>query len=122
MNSTTVFFKHYRYPTQMPNHLIHYSRNKSTWEPLPKGGETHCIVIRNGARLGVGIAQCGSKDNFCYRDGRLVAVDHFIRDHQFCPSCHRLTYNDGLNHTDACQFIKEIEGLSKAHRENLHLT
>lgn len=122
MIGTNVFFKHFRYPKQMPSHLVHYSRTKTTWEPLPKGGETHCVVIRDGVRLGIGVAQCGSKDNFCYRDGRLVALAHFVDYHEHCPMCLRSLDGDKIYHTATCKYILAVEGLSKEHRERLHLT
>jgi hypothetical protein len=83
-------FRHYRtysnkrYKPHYGDAIVaHYRPGKgkngkrlTSWEPMPKGGMTVCLILDDEGRpVNTGIALCSPKDNFCYQIGRDKARD-----------------------------------------------
>jgi len=78
VNQPLVIFKHFRIAPD--GELKHYRRGKDSennpltlWTPRERGGETVCYLYQEDKLVGMGIASCSLKDQFCYRIGRLIS-------------------------------------------------
>jgi hypothetical protein len=65
-----------------PHTYIHYTRGESKWEPTIYGGLTICYVYRGDEMVAIGEAQCSTKDQFCYRIGRMIARGRALKNLQ----------------------------------------
>jgi len=64
--------------------VTHYTRGKSDWEPAIYGGLTICYVYRGDEMVAIGEAQCSTKDQFCYRIGRMIARGRALKELEKC--------------------------------------
>ena len=80
VNQPLVIFKHFRIAPD--GELKHYRRGKDSknqpltpWTPRERGGMTICYLYQkdNDNFIGMGMAHCSLKDQFCYRIGRLIS-------------------------------------------------
>lgn len=73
-----VVFNHYRVHVRS-GELGRYFRGRDERAVATKGGQTFCIIRRNGQEV-IGIALCSHRDNFSYRLGREISFGRALKE------------------------------------------
>lgn len=63
--------------------FIHYRRFDDNGRPMSRGGHTVAYYIEDDGLIRAADAHCSKKDNFCYRTGRMVAVQRLKDSREF---------------------------------------